>query len=753
MKRYLLLFFCIITIKSFSQVNIYGRITNINGIPIPYANIFIKNDSSIISGTISDTLGYYKIAKINKGQYYLCSSIIGYGDTCLYLNLKKDIEFNLKLKEKNIILDGVEIVVKRPTIKNIENKTIISFNKSTLNSFETTESILNYLPGMVKTNYGYKILGKGTPLILINGKISSEMELSALNTNNIIKIEMFDNDGSYDASKQYIINVVTKKQNNFLGGQLYNGTSYTTLFKNDFRVYLSVNKEKIQQSLYYKNNYGYSPWTENSINNVYNTNNDIIFNSNFNLDAKDFTNNNYLYYAINFDIDSNTYIGFQINSNYEKSNSDYLYKSLINNNTLLNKTLENDDYYDFHPSVNFNLTTQKKHNLSIICDYYSQQNIKIKNIEENTVYNTFNNDIKYKMSSVKIDYLLPIKKIKSSITFGGKFFNTKNDNNIGNINNINNNYLIEQSYAEYFNIKNKSIKSTFIQLGIRYEQFYREINDISNDSINKWKLNTIFPNFNITYKLNSVINISFNYLKYIDRSAYSYITNQDVYVNPYLYKIANPYLKPDLINSYSFNTTFFNSLLFQIGYKSHNNYTTMCFNNKDSIIIASYDNFLKQELFFNLNMTMQNNNSITNMSININKPFFKYEVLGDKKEIEHFNYSFSISNSISFAKKYKSEISIFYQPTNYLDLFVNAPIFNIDIGIKRFFFNKSFRISLYYTYNHINKYKMQYKQIELLHEYTRNKNLFFISFLYNFNFNKKWINNKNSLNEEINRIN
>ena len=47
---------------------------------------------------------------------------------------------------------------------------------------------------------------------------------------------------------------------------------------------------------------------------------------------------------------------------------------------------------------------------------------------------------------------------------------------------------------------------------------------------------------------------------------------------------------------------------------------------------------------------------------------------------------------------------------------------------------------------------MRYKAIELTHDYSRNKHLIFISLLYKFNFNKKWVSQNSSISEEKNRI-
>ncbi len=739
--------------SAFAQDSVSGRVAGENDDGIPFCNVFLKLNERIITGTVTDSKGFYTLQNnIENKNYLLCFSTIGYKDTCISINLNKNKEYSCKLTRETYVLGNVKVVAKRPVITNNGNKTIVKLNQETLNNLETATSVFKYIPGVIKTKNGYQVFGKGSPLILLNGKKALESEINAIQPQNILKIETFDNNGKYDASIQSVINIITKKQELF-GGQIYNGLRYYfPEFNNDFRIYLTYNHKKFQQSFFYKNNYGKNPWQESSTNNLYDINANLIFTNDFYMNAIDKNNNHYIYYALNYDIDTNQNIGIRLNGNYGNFSTDYDFISHFNNDVYNNKTNELSNTKDIHGVLNYNITTKKNHTLSIIADVYYNNSNKTTIIEQNIVTDTLNNNIIYSIRSFKADYSLPLKKIKTNMLIGGKVFQTINTNYVDNFYHDKlDNQLTENSYAGYIIFSNKSLKKTTIQLGLRNELFTREIKNISTDSTISFNENKLFPNFSISYKLNSFTNLSFNYKKYIDRSAYSYISNQGFYINPFLYKQSNPYLKPDIINSYSVKASFFNSIQFMAGYKDHNNYTTMFFSNKDSIIIVSYDNTKKQELFLSLSAMAQSENSYTNIGINASYPFFKYTVLGEEKQIDRINFNFSLNNIFSITKSIKSDISLQYSPMSQYDLFLYKPILNLSIGVKKFFFNNKLRLSIYYDYNSTNEYFMQYNQIQLQHKYTRNKNVLLFSLLYKFNF-KKWINKNSGIDSEINRI-
>ena len=91
----------------FSQ-SISGKITNENGEPIPYANVFI---TEIQTGTASDDEGNYFVTIATKGEYQVIVSSMGYETKSLDIVVgDKGIKLNITLQSSSFEID--ELVVK-----------------------------------------------------------------------------------------------------------------------------------------------------------------------------------------------------------------------------------------------------------------------------------------------------------------------------------------------------------------------------------------------------------------------------------------------------------------------------------------------------------------------------------------------------------------------------------------------------------------------------------------------------------------
>ncbi len=97
---------------SFGQNLLNGVVLDEQNIPIPYAQVFVKNNAEL--RTMTDAKGYYEMRLFN-GEYYLVVTAAGYDDRETYVpindaNVKRDIQlFPSKIKD----LESVEIAVKK----------------------------------------------------------------------------------------------------------------------------------------------------------------------------------------------------------------------------------------------------------------------------------------------------------------------------------------------------------------------------------------------------------------------------------------------------------------------------------------------------------------------------------------------------------------------------------------------------------------------------------------------------------------
>ncbi len=174
MKKNKLVFTLLLFINiAFSQTVIKGTVTSEKQEAIPFANIVIKVDSTvIIAYTYSDKNGNYLLKTKKTGKFNLYFSVLGYETQSIPIeitNEPKEIIKNVVLKEKSFELDEVIIQAEKPiTIK----KDTIIFNAKNFSkgSDQIVEDLLKNIPGItVEGNGTIKVGGKEVEKVMVDG--------------------------------------------------------------------------------------------------------------------------------------------------------------------------------------------------------------------------------------------------------------------------------------------------------------------------------------------------------------------------------------------------------------------------------------------------------------------------------------------------------------------------------------------------------------------------------------------------------
>ena len=103
-------FILISTVQLFAGY-ISGRITDTQGAPLAYANVYVKNTSY---GASSNLKGNYFL-ELKKGSYTIVYSFVGYEslEKDIIINEKEAVKLNVVLKEASHELTEFEVVVKK----------------------------------------------------------------------------------------------------------------------------------------------------------------------------------------------------------------------------------------------------------------------------------------------------------------------------------------------------------------------------------------------------------------------------------------------------------------------------------------------------------------------------------------------------------------------------------------------------------------------------------------------------------------
>ena len=109
-----------------------------------------------------------------------------------------------------------EVVVKAhlPQYKKTHEGLLTNVAGTVLSKMGTADDVLKHVPSIVKKKDGYEVVGKGTPIIYINGrKMQDISELDNIKSSDIKSVEVIQNPGAaYEASVNAVIKIKTIKK-------------------------------------------------------------------------------------------------------------------------------------------------------------------------------------------------------------------------------------------------------------------------------------------------------------------------------------------------------------------------------------------------------------------------------------------------------------------------------------------------------------------------------------------------------------
>lgn len=210
--------FIIVSSTLLGQINISGTVvdTDTHDI-IEFANIaLLKQDSSFVAGASSDTKGLFAFNNIPTGDYILSATFVGYGKR--YIPVKNAIENtdlgNVPLKSSDIALKDVTVtanaVIQKPDRKVIipSDAQIKASNSgiTLLRNLQLSRIIVNPL------NNTITLPGGDAVQLRINGVEVTIAEITAIQPEDIIRIEYHDDPGMRYGNVGAVIDYITRRR-------------------------------------------------------------------------------------------------------------------------------------------------------------------------------------------------------------------------------------------------------------------------------------------------------------------------------------------------------------------------------------------------------------------------------------------------------------------------------------------------------------------------------------------------------------
>ncbi|MGC1204121.1 MAG: outer membrane beta-barrel protein [Flavobacteriaceae bacterium] len=579
---------------TFSQ-NIEGTILDENSQSLEFANVVLYNTVSneVVTGVISNDMGYYIFEDIVKGTYYIEISTLGFetkkSDTFELLDNKT---FNFILKEESQILNQVVVKSKRPVIRQTAEKLVVDLEQSEMIN-SNLEDVIKRVPGLIVTNNGINFAGRSDVRILINGKTTSYMDVETLlrdlPADNIAKVELIEQPGAeFDAEGSGpIINIILKKNvrlgthgslNAWVGEDegIEHGTSFSIAsYKNKLNWQASVG----QSSPTWRDDLFIKRTVQDP-----NSQEETIYNQATiePYDPKTFRLGGSLDYYIN---DKHS-IGFAVG--YNNSNSERISRSNTSiTSPSLDEMLVSENSFDrVRHTININPYYEFKsdeHKLVADFNYVNFTNGNIDNVfaaNGNTVpfmNQRYLQDGKFIINTYKVDYTRLFSD-DLKLSFGSKYSLVDTDSDLksftqnSNTNEFefqadnSNRFLIDESiFAVYTKLNVKSGKWSFSG-GVRFEDSNTEgISTNANDSRTR-KISKLFPSASISRKINESLGANIAYSYRIRRPSYNSLNSFVQFYDPLTSEVGNPNLKPSFTNNYQFNLTFDSQPFFTIAY-------------------------------------------------------------------------------------------------------------------------------------------------------------------------------------------
>jgi len=605
--------------------------------PVGFANIAVSNkaDSSKLINGISDTIGLAKINVAAKNTYTIKVSAIGYKKFGKEYLINEQSIIAIKLVEDPNQLKEVVVKSSKPLIRQEDDKSVVDpepLAASSTNAYETVEKV----PGIFIDQDGNIYLNGLTPAgVQINGrdlKMSASdiaILLKSLPPNSIQKIELIRTPSAkYDASGGGgLVNIVLMKGVKLgVNGSLNTGFAQGVYGNQFIGFNLNNNNDKLNSyvNAQYSNNDNYS---------ITNTDRTITLDSVLKQQARALSPNNSISVGYGF--------GKTIKEKWELN-----YDGRMSQNKFDNTT--NSESFLHQISLNQNSGNLKSYVDNKGTNNFINQSFRVK-LKLDSVGGEWVNDFSYNFSNSNADQNYSNVLLSKNISTGGNG-NYGNDRNYYTFQSdikkkgfglslesgIKTSILYFDNHSNYtktvlgltapdpfrtsqFNYT-EQINAGYIQasktwgpivlkVGTRLEQTIMQGHQlVPKDTTFSLNRADAFPYVYLSRKILMIMNYELRgflvYRKTISRPSYDYLNPFAKYIDPFLYEIGNPNLKPQFTSNYEANISVDDKPLFAYGV----NETTDIFTNvvyqsptNKQVSYRTYDNLGKsKETYFRI---------------------------------------------------------------------------------------------------------------------------------------------------------
>ena len=209
MKRLIvLLMLAVASLPALAKDDWKGKVVDEKGEPVPYANVAVlsKADSTVVCGVVTQEDGTFNIVT-SETDGIMMVAMLGY--KTVYLAPVDGAV--ITLSDDTQTLEGAVASAVMPKTKLTGEGLQTNVRGSVLENAGSANDVLAKTPGLIKSQNGLEVIGKGSPMVYINGRrVSDASELDRLQSNEIQSVEVITNPGAqYDATVRAVVRIRT----------------------------------------------------------------------------------------------------------------------------------------------------------------------------------------------------------------------------------------------------------------------------------------------------------------------------------------------------------------------------------------------------------------------------------------------------------------------------------------------------------------------------------------------------------------
>ena len=564
-----------------------GKVVDQNGAPIEYANVAVlsRADSTVVCGTVTGEDGSFNIIT-NETDGIMMVAILGY--RTVYLTPVDGAV--ITLLEDTALLQSAVATAIMPKTKLTGEGLQTSVRGSVLENAGTANDVLAKTPGLIKGQNGLEVIGKGAPLVYINGhKVTDATELNRLQSNEIQNIEVITNPGAqYGATVRAVVRIKTiRRQGEGFGFNLYASDSQSPRWKdhNDPTGNLNVNYRTGGVDLFAGIDYTHFTFRQDSEFQKTTYGKDVTFVEQGPLWGVNRENNFHGNAGVNWQIADNHFVGGKVEWGRTPSQNDFTeaHDELFENGVLVDElitraedTLGEQVPASLGANVYYNGLVGSKLGIDINLDYYGSDNSSVSLARETS---TMTHDAEVHSNSSNSNRLYAAKAVLSYPVGPGKLqlgteetFSRRSDvYNIAGVDIPASKASIrEDNYAGFASYAFALPKLGQFSAGVRYEYVrYAYEDEITPKNNLQRNYGNWFPSASYANAFGPVM-VMLNYSAKTQRPSYSNLSSAIRYNSRYTWQSGNAQLQPELSHNFS-ATAVWNFLTLMVNYARTDN--------------------------------------------------------------------------------------------------------------------------------------------------------------------------------------